>query len=208
MLRGDPLKPLLQAQTLRALAGRTAMPTIPELVQTLWMPHRLRKYNWLLQSCPQDAQRLHDAMLRFLELSVLETRLRRLLRMTWAVILAMRPYQNQRLRNHERDAATSPDSCQALLLLHGLRQELLVRRTWNAARHSQWLAFEADSGIQVRPDQYAVAAALLRNPSKIVQLNMGLGKTRVVLPLLVLEQRRFSSRASSASTSAVPLLVP
>ncbi|CAM9681753.1 unnamed protein product, partial [Ectocarpus sp. 8 AP-2014] len=67
-----------------------------------------------------------------------------------------------------------------------MQQELLVKRTWDPAEHPIWLAFEADSGLQVRPAQAEVALHMIANPGDIVQLNMGEGKTRVILPLLLL----------------------
>lgn len=65
-------------------------------------------------------------------------------------------------------------------------QELLVTRTWDAAQHPQWLVFEAEGQIQIRPAQHRIAEHLISNPGAIVQLNMGEGKTRVILPMLAL----------------------
>eukprot|EP00752_Nemacystus_decipiens_P003638 g3353.t1 len=65
-------------------------------------------------------------------------------------------------------------------------QEMQVTRTWNPTEHPKWLAFEAESGLQIRPAQAEVALHMMNNPGEIVQLNMGEGKTRVILPLLVL----------------------
>lgn len=67
-----------------------------------------------------------------------------------------------------------------------LIQELLVHRQWSVDDHPEWLVFEAEQQLQIRPSQYWVAAHLLDNPGHIVQLNMGEGKTRVILPMLVL----------------------
>ncbi len=61
-----------------------------------------------------------------------------------------------------------------------------MRRTWDVAQHPQWLAFEAEGRLQIRPAQYALARHLLENPGAVVQLNMGEGKTRVILPMLAL----------------------
>lgn len=61
-----------------------------------------------------------------------------------------------------------------------------VERTWDPMIHPKWLAFEADSGLQVRSAQADVALHMIDNPGDIVQLNMGEGKTRVILPLLLL----------------------
>ena len=61
-----------------------------------------------------------------------------------------------------------------------------VTRTWDPTEHPKWLVFEVESGMQVRPAQAEVALHMIGNPGDIVQLNMGEGKTRVILPLLVL----------------------
>eukprot|EP00951_Prasinocladus_malaysianus_P021135 scaffold174391_cov33-Prasinocladus_malaysianus.AAC.2 len=67
-------------------------------------------------------------------------------------------------------------------------QDLLTRRTWDVNQHPLWLVFEAEGQLQIRPKQYFVAKQLLENPTAgpIIQLNMGEGKTRVILPMLVL----------------------
>jgi hypothetical protein len=46
--------------------------------------------------------------------------------------------------------------------------------------------FEAEGQLQIRPAQYDIAQHLLANPGAIMQLNMGEGKTRVILPMLAL----------------------
>jgi hypothetical protein len=59
-----------------------------------------------------------------------------------------------------------------------------VHRSWDPAQHPQWLVFEAEGRLQVRPAQAAIVTHLLSHPGAIAQLNMGEGKTRVILPLL------------------------
>jgi hypothetical protein len=59
-----------------------------------------------------------------------------------------------------------------------IKKELSVSRIWNPADYPCWLAFEAEKSIQIRQEQAEVAIHLLRNPSHVVQLNMGMGKTR------------------------------
>lgn len=61
-----------------------------------------------------------------------------------------------------------------------------MRRTWEASCHPQWLAFEVEGQLQIRPMQHRLAEHLLAHPGAISQLNMGEGKTRVILPMLVL----------------------
>jgi hypothetical protein len=64
--------------------------------------------------------------------------------------------------------------------------ELVSKRRWNPHQHPYWLVFEVEQGIRIRPEQYVVAKHLIENDGKAVQLNMGLGKTRVILPMLIL----------------------
>ncbi len=65
-------------------------------------------------------------------------------------------------------------------------QELQVHRTWEPAQRPQWLVFEVEGRLQVRPAQAAIVQHLLGHPGAIAQLNMGEGKTRVILPLLAM----------------------
>jgi hypothetical protein len=67
-----------------------------------------------------------------------------------------------------------------------LIQELLVKRNWSVEDHTEWLVFEVEGCLQIRPKQYEVAKALIDTPGAIVQLNMGEGKTRIIIPLLIL----------------------
>ena len=75
-----------------------------------------------------------------------------------------------------------------------LLAELQVRRVWAPSEHVQWLVFEAERHLQIRPIQYHVAQSLIDSVNGtdvdaqglVGQLNMGEGKTRVILPMLVL----------------------
>ena len=67
-----------------------------------------------------------------------------------------------------------------------LKLELATRRHWDVHEHPRWLLFEAEGGIQIRPVQYDVAKTMIDSPGTLIQLNMGQGKTRVIVPMLVL----------------------
>lgn len=67
-----------------------------------------------------------------------------------------------------------------------LQAELEVYRVWSVQHYPRWLAFEVESRIQIRPIQYSIARTLIENPFRITQLNMGLGKTRVILPMIIM----------------------
>lgn len=61
-----------------------------------------------------------------------------------------------------------------------------MSRCWDVQAHPEWLVFEIEGGLQIRPVQYQVAKKLVDDPGSMVQLNMGEGKTRVILPVLIL----------------------
>ena len=65
-------------------------------------------------------------------------------------------------------------------------QELSTTRQWSSLEHPRWLVFEAEGMLQIRNQQYEMARHLIKTQNAISQLNMGLGKTRVILPLIVL----------------------
>ena len=67
-----------------------------------------------------------------------------------------------------------------------LARELQVHRKWRSEDYIEWLIFEVEGSLQIRPAQFDVARDLIDNPGAIVQLNMGEGKTRVILPMLIL----------------------
>ena len=70
------------------------------------------------------------------------------------------------------------------------REALQSRRAWSAHEHPHWLVFEVEQRLQIRHEQYEMARFLLVNEMTTSQLNMGEGKTRVILPMLVLELAR------------------
>ena len=113
---------------------------------------------------PEDQERFRKSVLFYLELCVLEDKLRRI---------------QSELKNSNRSF---------------LVRELNAVRKFDVNVHPRWLVFEAEGGIQIRPEQYVIAKHMIDSPGKITQLNMGLGKTRVILPMLVLH---FSEQRSS-----------
>ena len=75
-----------------------------------------------------------------------------------------------------------------------LLQELEVYRTWSVDEHPLWLAFEVIAQLQIRPIQYTIAKKMIEGVENgtlgpVTQLNMGEGKTRVILPMLVMQGR-------------------
>lgn len=73
-----------------------------------------------------------------------------------------------------------------------IQQELESQRVWSTHDHPRWLMFELEFGLQIRPKQHFVAKSMIDSCAgedrvqPVVQLNMGEGKTRVILPMLAL----------------------
>ena len=85
-----------------------------------------------------------------------------------------------------------------------------MRRTWDVKQHPQWLVFEAEGQLQIRPQQYWLAQHLLNpaNAGAIDQLNMGEGKTRVILPMLALAWANGSQVVSVCDETCTALATP
>jgi hypothetical protein len=85
-------------------------------------------------------------------------------------------------------------------------QEISNVRTWSTLEHPRWLVFEAEGLLQIRKQQYLMAKHLIENNGAISQLNMGLGKTRVILPMIVLYWIQSSERKLISALFINPLL--
>eukprot|EP00878_Enallax_costatus_P005957 GHUV01006249.1.p1 GENE.GHUV01006249.1~~GHUV01006249.1.p1 ORF type:complete len:2036 (+),score=737.34 GHUV01006249.1:1069-7176(+) len=138
------------------LSSSVASASLLDLMCCAWQPHMLPELNPFLSG--SACSRLHEGVLVWLQLCVLEDKL-------------------ARLGQHVRAGAAA-----ASLLV----QELLVYRKWDVAQHPKWLVFEVEGQLQIRPAQYDIAEHLITHPGAIMQLNMGEGKTRVILPMLAL----------------------
>ncbi|CAB9529821.1 Protein of unknown function (DUF3645) [Seminavis robusta] len=66
-------------------------------------------------------------------------------------------------------------------------EDLRAVRSWNPWDHLPWLVFEVEQRLQIRRYQYDVVKQLMDKPKSTIQLNMGLGKTSVLVPMLILE---------------------
>lgn len=77
-------------------------------------------------------------------------------------------------------------------------QELRCSRDWHSRENVDWLVFEVECRMQIRPEQYLITKALIdnleNNPNGaqglITLLRIGGGKTRVILPMLAMHLTR------------------
>ncbi|KAL7561124.1 hypothetical protein ACA910_009179 [Epithemia clementina (nom. ined.)] len=128
------------------------------------------------------------------------------------------PFMSEEARSALRDVAVAwtrllvlDDKIQRLRKFHSQNntkdvvKELTSTRLWNPSEYPCWVAFEAEHGIQIRPEQGEVAIHLIRNPCHVVQLNMGMGKTRVIIPMLILHWA-FQSRGDGNQITRLNIL--
>ncbi|CAK0864044.1 unnamed protein product [Prorocentrum cordatum] len=64
-------------------------------------------------------------------------------------------------------------------------EELQTIRTWDPHLCPEWLVLEFESGITIRKRQVDVARVMCQTNHELFQLNMGEGKSKVILPMLV-----------------------
>ncbi|PQE25690.1 p-loop containing nucleoside triphosphate hydrolase protein [Rutstroemia sp. NJR-2017a BBW] len=69
-------------------------------------------------------------------------------------------------------------------------QNNMGHETWDPFEDTEWLLLEIDSNILIRPGQIEVARATIAPASRtssLLQLNMGQGKTSVIIPMVALK---------------------
>ena len=57
--------------------------------------------------------------------------------------------------------------------------------SWSPREHRKWLLFEVESNVVIRRVQSDVAIAIIAGDKRVLQLNMGEGKTSVISPLVM-----------------------
>ena len=153
------------ARDISIIANLLPAPRVHDLMKVAWQTEHIDKLNSLLTEPSRRA--VAEAAVTWMELCVLEDQLERMIAMCKAAVLV--------------DPKGPPPPQRKLLI-----QELQTIRTWNSHEHPQWLTFEVEGRLKIRPVQYRVAQHLMQNPGAIAQLNMGEGKTRIILPMLIL----------------------
>lgn len=155
---------------MRRAANLEPLVSLRDLARAAVNPEELRRYNPLLSALELDPMHTGIAknVLNWLELCVLEDQLDRMCHL----------------------AADLKNDCDTEELERELGD---IGREWDVCKHPEWLVFEVEQQLKIRRDQYKVTQFLIDNPSSIFQLNMGEGKTRVILPILYLYLSRPSS---------------
>ncbi|PVF94396.1 hypothetical protein CPB86DRAFT_800493 [Serendipita vermifera] len=71
--------------------------------------------------------------------------------------------------------------------IHHLLLEARNRREWKPYEHPDWLLIEIDADLSIRPQQADMAKEMIDPPSglnSVMQLNMGEGKSSVIVPIV------------------------
>ena len=156
-------------ERLRAASNRQAIVTESDILRLAFTDEK-HLLHWInpLKNSPKAHEAVRTTTLLWMQYCVLQDRLMRL------------------------HALTAPATRHDMA---GIIRELSARREWKVTEQPQWLAFEVTGAIQIRPMQYSVAKDLMEKAGAIQQLNMGEGKTRVILPMLVMHalQRKKAS---------------
>ena len=160
-----------QAQHLRILRSSNRVPTVTvdDLLRCALQSDHILKLNPFLSV--QSVNQITRRVFVWLKLCTLQDKMQRLIRLC--------------------------ENSEDLELSVKLRviQELSVYRTWSVEQHPEWLVFEVFAQLQIRPVQHTIAKSMIdaidtRGCNPITQLNMGEGKTRVILPMLVMHWRK------------------
>ena len=160
--------PYTVSHDLLRLANRVPLCTVQDLARIAGSTSVVNDFNPLLTETSK--QYVFDRILLWLQLCVFQDKMERLCAMA-------EHHSGQSNYNNEQ-------------LNKALIQELQTTRCWDVNDHPSWLVFEVEGRLQIRPEQFAVAQHLIKNPGDVMQLNMGLGKTRVILPILALHWTR------------------
>ncbi|POM69331.1 Hypothetical protein PHPALM_14391 [Phytophthora palmivora] len=142
---------------LLALANFTPNLTMNDIVRCAFDTETLHVMVPLLSAKAREQFRRYA--LQFMELCVLEDKMDRVVGIL------------------KRKAGLSEDQ---------LITELMNVRQWQSTDFPYWLSFEVEGRLQIRHEQFVVAKHLIDQPGTVCQLNMGSGKTRVILPMLFL----------------------
>jgi hypothetical protein len=140
-----------------------------DLVRIALDPHLISDFNPTLST--KSKKVIHKSIILWMELCVLEDKIARM---------------NKLLDEFE------VHSDEESLARENLRREIITIRTWDTTEHVSWLVFEVVGRLQIRPHQYEAVKSLIENPGMISQINMGEGKTRVLLPMLCLYFSKFT----------------
>ena len=151
------------------IANISPMLQLEDILKAACSTKYLKTFNPFLSE--EDVNTLHAEILKWMQLCVLEDKLNRLCALC------------QTIKCDDKGRSNSQQ----------IIKELCVR-TWPVEEHPEWLVFEVFAQLQIRPLQYYVANSIIKgignNTGPIIQLNMGEGKTRVILPMLILHWRK------------------
>jgi hypothetical protein len=132
--------------------------TLRDLLIIAQLPSTMQQFNPFLTT--NSVEEIMRSIILWMELCVLEDKLMR-------IEILLREFPAEMIKTD-------------------LLREVATVRTWNSRDHISWLVFEVEGRLQIRPQQHTAVMSMIQNPGMIGQINMGEGKTRVMLPMLCL----------------------
>ncbi len=150
--------PLLNLWKMTNLLTRPHPRIIPSLLKNGYQYHAINP-------CLQDANVLHELALRFAILQVHFVKLARIIELL-------------------NDLHSLTDEGDRQGFESQLFAELSDRREWSPRQHPEWLIFEMERRVCIRSIQVEIAAKMLEERNIVLQLNMGEGKSKVIVPIL------------------------
>jgi hypothetical protein len=160
---------------LARVRGRTAPPSIAELLRLTWQREQA-------DALAPPGIEATDAWYAEVRRTVL----------SWAQLLACRQRLRRiqtiaRMASNAQNGAAYSESADQLHAQDLLLHELQASRLYDVGIRPWWLSLEISGNLAIRPKQMAVTLRMRHHNCANVQLNMGEGKSSVILPLLMLD---------------------
>lgn len=151
----DPLLKIWQMSDLFALPHQRLIPSL--------LKREAGQFQ-LVNPCVSDGAGLYELALHFAILHVHSNKLAR-------IIELMDDLQNSEPSDHDGFKSQ-------------LYAELSDKREWNPTKNPGWLIFEMERRVNIRSIQVEIATKMLNEKNIVLQLNMGEGKSKVIVPIL------------------------
>ncbi|CUG26494.1 Hypothetical protein, putative, partial [Bodo saltans] len=169
-------------------AEKTIHPRSGDLVRLLRMSHSIERLHQHNIAHIVATTSFHSHLLSFLEPETMRA-LRYLCKAY--TILCCEGDSLVRVQHHLR--CYTKNNCDARALEVEILREVTSPRGEITAASAPWIVLEAEQRIRIRKVQYETWKMLMENPPTdsahlVTQLNMGEGKTRVIIPMMILSE--------------------
>ena len=150
---------------LHRIVGETFHPTKKEILSLIKDIDKIKEFNpFILFLKEKFREKVHCYLIQ-------ETLIQQIAR----VILLISKYKSLNLESNEDEKAQ---------LLENILSNTLMRRRHDHKEYPSWLLFETENNLLIRDTQYSLVETMIKEETNsMYQLNMGEGKTSVILPI-------------------------